>query len=357
MIAREEPFASERWEESLREHGVDVRLGATAAVRAEGGEVTLELETGGPRARRRAGGGDRPPARTPTTSARDASASSRASRSRSTTRCGRRTRLAVRDRRRERPRAAHPHGQVPGAHRGGRDPGQGWLRRVDRRRLAVAARDLHRPAGGGCRATPSTRARRPGSTSARSTCRPGNAGASFYGRETRPAPPGWSSTTPAASSSAPPSPGLRSPSSSTRRRSPWWARPARPSRPRGAVLPTRSEVWLYLLEALGIAGPCGAPPRRSIRGKDVVVEAGAGQIGLRVAAAPRAGGRRPRGLVRNPNHVTRPGGGGCRGRRVRHGGAREISGLLRRRRRGGVAAGAGPGSGPERKRTVASARR
>jgi dihydrolipoamide dehydrogenase len=25
--------------------------------------------------------------------------------------------------------------------------------------------------------------------------------------------------------------------------------------------PTRSEVWLYLLEALGVAGPCGGPPR------------------------------------------------------------------------------------------------
>jgi dihydrolipoamide dehydrogenase len=27
------------------------------------------------------------------------------------------------------------------------------------------------------------------------------------------------------------------------------------------AFPTRSEVWLYLLEALGIAGPCGAQPR------------------------------------------------------------------------------------------------
>ena len=27
------------------------------------------------------------------------------------------------------------------------------------------------------------------------------------------------------------------------------------------AFPTRSEVWLYLLEALGLAGPCGAPPR------------------------------------------------------------------------------------------------
>ena len=27
------------------------------------------------------------------------------------------------------------------------------------------------------------------------------------------------------------------------------------------AFPTRSEMWLYLLEALGIAGPCGGPPR------------------------------------------------------------------------------------------------
>jgi dihydrolipoamide dehydrogenase len=27
------------------------------------------------------------------------------------------------------------------------------------------------------------------------------------------------------------------------------------------AFPTRSEVWLYLMEALGLAGPCGGPPR------------------------------------------------------------------------------------------------
>ena len=27
------------------------------------------------------------------------------------------------------------------------------------------------------------------------------------------------------------------------------------------AFPTRSEIWLYLLEALGIAGPCGGPQR------------------------------------------------------------------------------------------------
>jgi hypothetical protein len=27
------------------------------------------------------------------------------------------------------------------------------------------------------------------------------------------------------------------------------------------AFPTRSEVWLYLMESLGIAGPCGGPGR------------------------------------------------------------------------------------------------
>jgi pyruvate/2-oxoglutarate dehydrogenase complex dihydrolipoamide dehydrogenase (E3) component len=45
LIAREEEFASEQVAESLRERGVDVRLGVKAtAVGAAGGELTLELE-------------------------------------------------------------------------------------------------------------------------------------------------------------------------------------------------------------------------------------------------------------------------------------------------------------------------
>ena len=49
LIAREEPFAADDVEQSLREQGVDVRLGRSAtAVRAEGGEVTVELDEGGP---------------------------------------------------------------------------------------------------------------------------------------------------------------------------------------------------------------------------------------------------------------------------------------------------------------------
>jgi pyruvate/2-oxoglutarate dehydrogenase complex dihydrolipoamide dehydrogenase (E3) component len=49
LIAREEEFASEQVEQSLRERGVDVRVGTKAvAVRARGGEVEVELESGDP---------------------------------------------------------------------------------------------------------------------------------------------------------------------------------------------------------------------------------------------------------------------------------------------------------------------
>jgi pyruvate/2-oxoglutarate dehydrogenase complex dihydrolipoamide dehydrogenase (E3) component len=49
LIAREEPFASDHVEQSLREKGVDVMLGTSAtSVSVDGGEITLELDTGGP---------------------------------------------------------------------------------------------------------------------------------------------------------------------------------------------------------------------------------------------------------------------------------------------------------------------
>jgi pyruvate/2-oxoglutarate dehydrogenase complex dihydrolipoamide dehydrogenase (E3) component len=49
LIVREEPFASEQVEQSLRERGVDVQTGREAvAVRARDGEVEVELDSGGP---------------------------------------------------------------------------------------------------------------------------------------------------------------------------------------------------------------------------------------------------------------------------------------------------------------------
>lgn len=49
ILKKEEPFAAEQVADSLREQGVDVRLGAKAtAVRRDGDEVTIELEQGEP---------------------------------------------------------------------------------------------------------------------------------------------------------------------------------------------------------------------------------------------------------------------------------------------------------------------
>jgi dihydrolipoamide dehydrogenase len=49
LIAREEPFAGEQVERALREHGVDVRTGTKAvAVGARDGEVEVQLESGDP---------------------------------------------------------------------------------------------------------------------------------------------------------------------------------------------------------------------------------------------------------------------------------------------------------------------
>jgi pyruvate/2-oxoglutarate dehydrogenase complex dihydrolipoamide dehydrogenase (E3) component len=49
LIPREEPFASDDVEQALREAGVDVHVGVKAiAVRASDGEVELDLESGGP---------------------------------------------------------------------------------------------------------------------------------------------------------------------------------------------------------------------------------------------------------------------------------------------------------------------
>jgi len=48
LIAREEPFAGEQVAESLRERGVEVRLGAKATKVSRNGDVTIELEEGPP---------------------------------------------------------------------------------------------------------------------------------------------------------------------------------------------------------------------------------------------------------------------------------------------------------------------
>ena len=163
LLAREEPFAGEQVEQALRERGVDVRVGAEGRRRcgANGGEVERRARDG----RRRC----------------------------AATSCWWRS-------------AARPHTTTSGSRRVGLEPGKpievddrmraadDWLYAIGdvngrallthmgkyqariaadvilgtggpcliRRRRALPARDLHRPAGGGRRATRSTRRRRRG---------------------------------------------------------------------------------------------------------------------------------------------------------------------------------------------------
>ena len=90
-------------------------------------------------------------------------------------------------------------GKYQARDRRGHDPRQG--RRRDRRRRALAARDLHRPAGGGGRAHAGSALRRPASNvravDVPDLSRP--PGASFYGRDDAPGHRrGWSWTRTAA---------------------------------------------------------------------------------------------------------------------------------------------------------------
>ena len=200
ILVNEEEFASEQIRESLESAGVEIRTGAraTAVSRGEGGQVTLKLEDGSelhgdeilvavgrrprtsrarPRHRRRRGQrrglhrGRRRDAR-------------------------RRLGLALRDRRRQRARAAHPHGQVPGLGLRRADPRQ--LDRGDRRPGRVAARCLHRAAAGGRRPDGSRPPRSRASTSAPSTSKPRPTPARASSAATRSAPRGSSSTRAAA---------------------------------------------------------------------------------------------------------------------------------------------------------------
>ena len=130
-----------------------------------------------------------------------------------------RPRLAVRDRRRQRQRAVHPHGQVPGADRRRPRARPRPRDRPRRRRPALAAGHLHRAAGRGGRPHRPRRARRPGSRSRSSRPRPRATPAAPSTAATRRARRAGSSTASGGSSSAARSPAPRSPTSCTRRRS------------------------------------------------------------------------------------------------------------------------------------------
>ena len=122
VIVREEPFASAEVEAALRDAGVDVRTNCRAVSVARDGDVTVDDGGRFDRHRRRAAGRRGPEAEHREPRARDDRA--RAGQ------VGRgrlepaffQARLALRDRRRERPCAAHAHGQVSGPARCRLDP-------------------------------------------------------------------------------------------------------------------------------------------------------------------------------------------------------------------------------------------
>ena len=307
LIAREEPFASDDVEQSLRENGVDVQLGVAAtAVRAEGGEVTLELDSGGPvRADELL--------------------------------------VAIGRRLNSDEIGLDTVGLEPGkpveVDDSMRAPDHDWLYaigdvngrallthmgkyqariaadvilgypsgcvRLERRRLALAARDLHRPARGGrglhARRRPAGRAERP------------------RGRRVDPGQRRRELLRPRRHARHHAARGRRRPQRHRRRdlHRPRDRRvppgrddrrggrgPARPALPRRAGVPDPQRG--VALPARGArASPARAAGRRGrrIRAMDVVVAGGHGQIGLRLLRLLADGGHRARGLVRNPDHV------------------------------------------------------
>ena len=85
---------------------------------------------------------------------------------------------------------------------------------------------------------------------------------------------------------------------------------------------------------------------------DVVVAGGHGQIGLRLLRLLAGGGHRARGLVRNPDHVADVAEVGAEGVVCDMEALESLSGCCTGADAVVFAAGAGAGSGPDRKRTV-----
>jgi uncharacterized protein YbjT (DUF2867 family) len=85
---------------------------------------------------------------------------------------------------------------------------------------------------------------------------------------------------------------------------------------------------------------------------DVVVAGGHGQIGLRLLGLLADGGHRARGLIRNPDHAADLEAAGAEAVVCDMEALDDISGCCEGADAVVFAAGGGPGSGPERKRTV-----
>ena len=224
------PSPARKSRAALREtHGVDVRTGALAQAGRSGAgrrRDRVELDDGSGVEARRDPGRGRAPAPHRRSSGWRRSGSSRGAggflRDRRPA-AGRRPRVALRDRRRQRPGPVHPHGQVPGLGRR-REPARATRSRRSPKaigsprvtftdpQVAAVGKTLAEARGG--------RDRRQGGR------RPDrrHAGRQLPGQGAPAAPPGSSSTRRAGRSSGPPSPASRPPTSSTRRRSRWSAR-------------------------------------------------------------------------------------------------------------------------------------
>ena len=89
-----------------------------------------------------------------------------------------------------------------------------------------------------------------------------------------------------------------------------------------------------------------------MHGMDVVVAGGHGQIGLRLLRLLADGGHRARGLIRNPDHAGELSAAGAEPVVSDMEALEDLSECCAGADAVVFAAGAGPGSGPERKRTV-----
>src|SRR6185295_2148925 len=89
-----------------------------------------------------------------------------------------------------------------------------------------------------------------------------------------------------------------------------------------------------------------------MHGMDVVVAGGHGQIGLRLLRLLADGGHRARGLIRNPDHAGELSAAGAEPVVCDMEALEDLSECCAGADAVVFAAGAGPGSGPERKRTV-----
>jgi uncharacterized protein YbjT (DUF2867 family) len=92
--------------------------------------------------------------------------------------------------------------------------------------------------------------------------------------------------------------------------------------------------------------------RRTIQAMDVVVAGGHGKVGLRLLRLLADRGHRARGLIRDPNHAIELHNVGAESVLCDFEARDDISDCVQGADAVVFAAGAGPGSGPERKRTV-----